>query len=474
MTIAGAARTPQLSPDAVALLNMVATKDAGTSAGAQLHGPGGLLATPGLNKQIINSMILPRGLAGAIPVRPSIDTNEIFGIMTGQLASTGSEPTAACSDWPVVGQFKLCRQQHPFGQQGRESQVLNVKYAGQIVNRGEFRDNVLLGAPAADNGRLPGAIDWGRAMQIESEKKLAELFSGYYRDYAPYIYSGNPQTTAGSAGFQQYRGLNLLINTGKRDALTGVACAAADSIVIDLNGTSINASGGTVYAILANIMNNLEHLAEQLSLDVKWGIAMRFGAWLTLTNVWPCVYATTGCLSGANIVRTSGLEEAVKLRDEIRSSRSLPIEGRYYDVIVDDMISETIAAGGATGTYQSDIYIVPLTANGEPMLFWEYFPFNDQAIAAAAQMAPQGYFSVLDNGRFLLSKLSPTHTCVQVEIIERPRLVLMAPFLAARVQNLRYTYSIHEREWDPANPYFVNGGLPVTPLPYFYPNSQGG
>jgi hypothetical protein len=78
---------------------------------------------------------------------------------------------------------------------------------------------------------------------------------------------------------------------------------------------------------------------------------------------------------------------------------------------------------------------------------------------------------VLDNGRFLFAKLAPTHTCVQVEMIERPRLILLTPFLAARFQNLRYTYSIHEREWDPASPYFVNGGSSTSPLPYFYPNS---
>lgn len=465
--------TPQLSPDAVQLLNWVASqKDAGTTAGTQLHGPGGLLATPGLNKQIMNAMIMPRGLAGRIPITPSIDTNEIFGIMTGLTASTGEMPTAACSSWPVVGQFKLCKQQHPFGQQGAESQVLNIKYAGQIVNRGEFRDNVLLGKPNTGDDRLPGTINWTRALQIESEKKLGELFLGYYRDYAPYLYTGNPQTTAGSAGFMQYRGLNLLINTGKRDAVSGVLCPAADSIVIDLNGTSINASGGTVYAILANVMNNLERLSEQLSLDVTWAIVGRYGLWQQLTSIWPCIYATAGC--PGTIVRTGSLEEQTNFRDKLRNTRRLPIEGKDYEFVVDDAITETIAAGGVVGTYQSDLYIVPLTANGQPMLFWEYFPMVEQAIAAANQLAPGGYFSTLDNGRFLFSRLTPTHTCVQVEIIERPRLILMAPFLAARIQNLRYTYSIHERDWNTDSPYFADGGGTGTDLPYFYPNATGG
>lgn len=96
---------------------------------------------------------------------------------------------------------------------------------------------------------------------------------------------------------------------------------------------------------------------------------------------------------------------------------------------------------------------------------------NEQAIQAANQLAPGGFFSVLDAGRFLFVRQSPTHTCVQVEIIERPRLILLTPFLAARFQNLRYTYSIHERDAFPDETYFVNGGSPTTPLPYFYPNS---
>lgn len=464
--------TPALSPDAVQMMNWLASvsyKDAGTTAGAPLHGPGSLLGYPGLNKQIINAMIMPKGIAGRIPVMKSVNTNELYPVLTGQLASTGEEPSAACAAWPVVGSFKTCVQTFPFGQQGRESQVLNVKYAGQVINRGEFRDNVLLGRPGGDVP-APGPINWQRVFQSEYEYKLGELFNGYARDYAPNVYTGNVQTTAGSLGYQQYNGLNQQVKTGKRDARTGQLCAAVDSLVLDFNGASINSSGGTIYALLANAVNNMERLAEQLGLDVKWALTIRFGAWQVLTSIWPCVYATVGC-PGGTIVRTGSLEEQVKLRDEIRNSRMLPIEGKYYEVVVDDTLVETIAAGGVVGTYQSDMFLLPLTVNGQPSLFFEYFDMNAEAVAAANAMAPASYFSTLDDGRFLFTRLSPTHTCVQVEIVERPRLILLTPFLAARFQNLSYTYSIHEREWDPANPYFVNGGVSANPLPYFYPNS---
>lgn len=462
-----------LNPQAIALLNAIALKDAGTSPGAQLHGPGGLLATPGLNRQIVNATIMPRGLAGRLPVRSSIDTNEIFGIFTGLLASSGNEPTAMCADWPTVGQFKVCRQQTPFGQQGRQSQVLNIKYAGQIVNRGEFTDNTLFGAPNMGDTNPPVPINWATVFQSEYEKKLGELYAGYFRDYARYLYTGNPQTTAGSQGFMQYRGLDLQINTGKRDAITGTACAAADSIVVDLNGTNVTSSGQTVYNVLANAVTNLERLAEQLGFEVKWALSMRYGAFWAMTNIWPCVYATSGC--GVNtVIRTQSLEEATQMRDEMRNGRYLLIEGKRYEVVIDDAITETPAAGGVVGTYQSDIYFVPLTANGEPTLFWEYFSFNEQAVAAASRMAPTGYFDTLQNGRFLFVRLSPTHTCVQVEILERPRLILLTPFLAARFTNMRYTISIHERDAFPTETYFVNGGAVNTPLPYFYPNATGG
>ena len=464
--------TPQFSPDAIRLMNAMASatfKDAGTTAGSPLHGPGGLLGVPGLNKQIINAMILPKGIAGRIPVMKSLNTNELFPIFTGQLAGTGSEPTGACADWPTVGSFKTCKQTFPFGQQGRMSQVLNIKYAGQVINRGEFRDNVLLGSPQGDVP-MPGPVNWQRAFQTEYEYKIAELFAGYARDYARNVYTGNAGTTAGSEGYIQYNGLDRQIQANKRDAVTGVACAAVDSLVLDLNGASINTAGGTIYALLANVVNNYERLAEQLGMEVKWALSMRYGAWQMLTQIWPCIYATTGCPTSYNIVRTSSLEEQTNMRDTLRRTRMLPIEGKDYEVVIDDTIAETVAAGGVVGTYQSDFYFLPLTVNGQPSLYWEYFDMNAEAVAAANRMAPGGFFDVLDNGRFLFVRLAPTHTCVQVEIIERPRLILLTPFLAARLQNISYTYSIHEREWDPASAYYVDGGLSQSPQPYFYPN----
>ncbi len=254
-------------------------------------------------------------------------------------------------------------------------------------------------------------------------------------------------------------------------------CPAADSYVTNLNGLNVNANnganGGTVYNIIANDITNLDRLAEQLGLEVRWAIAGRYGAFWAMTNIWPCVYATTGCAVNT-VIRTQSLEEATQMRDKMRKGRYLYVEGKEVEFVIDDSIAEEVAAGGVVGTYESDLYYVPMTANGEPMLFWEYFPMNQEAIQAAGRMAPGGFFDTLDGGRFLLVRQSPTHTCVEVEIIERPRVVLAAPFLAARWLNMRYTISHHERDAFPDETYFADGGGTTSPSPYFYPNATGG
>jgi hypothetical protein len=152
------------------------------------------------------------------------------------------------------------------------------------------------------------------------------------------------------------------VQGNKRDAITGVACAAVDSLVLDLNGASINTAGGTIYSLLANVVNNYERLAEQLGMEVKWALSMRYGAWQMLTQIWPCIYATSGCPTSYGIVRTSSLEEQTNLRFGLRRTRMLQIEGKDYVVVIDDTIAETVRPAGLS-TYQSDFYYSRSTTN---------------------------------------------------------------------------------------------------------------
>lgn len=445
----------------------VTEKNAGTTPGTRLHGPGGLLGNYGLNRDIINAIVMPMGLAGRLKVMPSVNTNEIIPILTGITASTGTQNATACADGKTVGSLKVCHQTHVFGRLSLESQVLQIDRAGEVINRGEFQDNVIFGGPMQESNLAP-AINWTAALRTETEKKLNELFIGYAREYAPLIYTGNVVNTAGNTGYQEYNGLDILVNTGKRDAYSGVACAAADSTVIDFGGTNVSTNGSTVYSYIAATLVKLRRLAKQTGLDpVEWAFVGTFGLFYELTAIWPCVYATARCDTGG-VVRSSSLEEQVGMRDEMRNGEYLLIEGMPVPFIIDDSITETTP--GVVGTYQSDLYLVPLRAKGKELTYLQYFNFSAEAITAANAMAPAGSFVPYNNGRFLLHRKPPTNECVQVRITERPRLVMDAPFLAAKFNDLRYTIAAnqHQRDPFPGSPYFVNGGSTQAALPYFY------
>jgi len=61
-----------------------------------------------------------------------------------------------------------------------------------------------------------------------------------------------------------------------------------------------------------------------------------------------------------------------------------------------------------------------------------------------------------------------TNTCFVLQSVIEPRLVLRTPYLAGRLQNVRYCPIQHTRDADPTGDYFVNGGKTSRSGPSFY------
>lgn len=441
-------------------------KAVGTPPNAQyVHGRTGLLSTPGLDPNIISAMILPTGLAVTLPVRTSRQTDRIVGILTGMTASTGDEPTAACADFPEVGDFKLCQQTLPFGRIGRETQIVQLDRVGEITNRGEFLDHTLANNPFGDM-EMPVPVSPAEALRAEAAKQLLALNVGLLRDYADLIFTGNPANTAGSAGYIEYNGLDRLINTGYRDAVTGVACAAADSLIRDFGSVNVATDAGNTLNVITEMVNFLMHLAEQTKISgVEWDLVMRYGAFRALTRIWPCSYLTYQCQPLGDDARVNiDARDAVELRDDMWNNHYLLIAGKKVRVILDEAIPQT----GAAGTFVSDIYIVPRgVVGGEPTLYWEFFDMRlvNPAIEA---LTPTGSFQVVGGGRFLLHKKPPTNECIKARLIGKPRLILRTPFLAGKLENVAYTTYINERSPFPGDANFYNGGNTEYSSPSFY------
>lgn len=445
----------------------------GTVGNVQAHGAGGLLSPFGLNANIANAMMLPgTGLINQLPLELSNEQSPLYGILTGVTASSGSEASNRCDDPPSAGLLKLCTHSYVWGWFGRTSTEMRLDQFGEVVNRGEFLDHTLIGDPFSgpqvqDTGALvPGGVN--DFLRAGYKKAMYEVAVALLRDQAGDIYAGNPTNNTGE-GRQYYRGLDVLINTGYADAITGVACAAADSIVESFGALAVETNGGALVSRIASIMRRLNIIAAMTGMaPCEWVIAMRPSLFYQLSEVWPCAYMTYRC-NNAGTFDTSNTSqtttaELVAMRDAMRgdlyqrTGQYLLIDGVKVRVILDDGIAETNLAGSS---FRSDIYFVPLLARGRSVTRMQYFSFDGPyaAMQAAQALGYQSYYATTGGGRYLWHSQPPLNLCIKVVGWTKPRLILETPYLAARLTQLKYTPIAHERDWNPSNAsFFVDGG----------------
>jgi hypothetical protein len=447
------------------------TKAAGTPpSGNAAHGPGGMLGQFGLPQNIVNAMVTPLvGLAARMPIKLSNLTNPVFTILTGKTASTGEEPTTACGDARRPGNLKTCSQVWPFGRIVMDSQVVQADRAGELINRGEFIDQNLIGNPFAD---LPQVVNVNPrdALRSITKKKLLELMHNLHADYGHLLFDGNPANTAGSEGYIEPYGLDSLITDTYQDVFASQACPAANSLIIDFNANIATDAANTVRQI-TEMVRHLRYRAERTYLlPVKWVLAMRYSLFMRLTEIWPCAYQTYRCTTAAPntdaLVVVDGREQETQ-RAAMRAGKYLLVDDQQVEVVIDDFIAET---ANNNGTFTSDVYYVPETINGGYQSFyWDYFnlagPYGMQE--AITDFAP-GSFKVLGGGRYWLHNKPPTNECIQVRVGYKPRIILEAPFLAARMTNVTYAATIHEVTFDPSDIYHLDGGVYSQPVPSFY------
>lgn len=437
------------------------------------HGNGGLFSFPGMDRQVFSAMMLPwGGLANRLPVKPYDGSFPYYGIITGVTDTTGSEPTGPCDDFPVSGLTKLCGQTRVFGRMGRMSRVFELDRAGLFNNRAEFMDYQVIGGPGGNQPfapTIPGANGLGQAINNEVGKALFELAVTWQRDFAFDLYEGNPANNTSGGGRKYFRGLNLLINTGYRDAETGVACPAADSLIYSFNNANISTTNTGIVRTITNIYRQLKFNASQMNLSpVKWVIAMRRNAFYELTETWPCSYATYRCATvGGLSASQPGFVDGTRMQDmrlqmrgdmENMNGQYLLIDDEKVEVVLDEGIRES---NPTAGSYASSLYFIPLTVvGGTPVTYFEYinYDLDGGAMAMARAMAPDGMFYTSDGGRFLWHRKPPTNYCVQLQAKMEPTLVFRTPFLSAKLSSVAYTPVQHERSSFPSDPYYTNGG----------------
>lgn len=458
-----------------ALLTRHKTVPSSTPTGVYGHGSGGLFNHPALERPLFSAMPLPlSGLQSLLPVYPSTTTNPLYGIITGQTATSGSEPDGVCDDPPVHGVLKLCEHSFPFGRQSRQTKVYSIDRFGERLNRGEHFDLQMYGGmPPSNAPAIPDPSSFAQSVNSDIAKELFQFAVGWSRDFAREFYTGNPTNNTANGGRQYFYGLDYLINTGYRDAVTGMACIAADSKIVDFGSVVVNTNGTLVVQYITAIYHYLQRLARQVGLDpVTWNIVMPAELFYAITSIWPCAYLTTGCQAiGNNSQQQVDAGDITSMRDQMRTGKYLMIDGVRVSVVEDDAITVTESGGVSL----SQIYFVPMTVLGRmPVTYLEYFDYDapNGTMEAARMFASDGMFYTSDGGAFLWHKKPPTNLCVQMVAYTRPRLLLLTPYLAARLYNVGYTTLIHERDWDTSGTYFYNGGKTVgDTFPFYSPRA---
>lgn len=438
----------------------------GTPNAQYLHGTGGILSLPGLDRQVFSTIVgIEPGILGLLPLIPSVFDNPYYETLTGVQADLGSEPSAPCADCKQPGLLKGCTLTAAFGRICRDTREVSLERVGQRVNRSDPMDLMLMNLLETQHLAPEGAPP-NHSLNMELTKILIEFGVSVEREIAQMVWNGNVANAVGT-GFVPFNGYDLLITTGHTDTVSQTSCPSLDSDLKDFNYQLITATNpADIVAVISAMYHFVKRLAETTGMmPVRWVLAMRPSLFHELSQLWPCRYSTFGCNVTNNAQDRSNVDAMamVRERDRLRSQRVLPIEGVEVPVITDVGIVEETDGDNAQinpGEMASDIYLIPMSVlGGTPVTFMEHFQFNNENLAQFLSQS-QGRESVwqTDNGLWLWST-ARTFACIKYQGVIRPRLILRTPQLAGRIQNVRYNPLQHERTPFPGDDtYFVDGG----------------
>ncbi|HEY4669737.1 MAG TPA: hypothetical protein VIH05_08180 [Tepidiformaceae bacterium] len=453
------------------------TTPTGTPSNPYVHGPGGLFGVMGLEREVIHTRLQPVGLAGILPVRPSVDMWPLFPYISGFRDVTGDVANGVCDDPQTAGPMKTCLQTAPFGRYSFMTREMEINRVGQVINRGEFLDLTLINSPLAaqlGSSIFPTIPSEQQALKgAEVLQRFIEVGVAFQNQLGRQLYAANPVNDSAGGGYEEFNGLDLLIGTGKVDAKTAIACPSLDSIVWDYNLTNIASptANPNIVTLLTNILRRLNHIATRTGLQpLVLTLAMRQDLFWVITDLWACAYYSDRCQTLNNAQVMLDGTEMTTIRDAMRNGEYLLVDGKKVPVVIDDMIPEQSSNEDAAipvGCFASDIYIVPLTARGMPVTYFEHFDYRGGSMQAVVDGRMTQYFWT-DGGIFLWHAKPPLNWCVQWLGKIEPRLVLRTPHLSARILDVLYCPLAHSRDTHPDDHYWIDGGVTERSVDYFY------
>jgi len=437
-----------------------------TATGNPLHGTNqaglgnvyGTLSAPGVRPEMWSALPRVKSFLKLASLEASSVDNERIEVLTGQTADSGTNAAGFCGNPPSVGNLKVAQQLYTWGDYYVRSELNALAQTGSLKDRADQSRRIL------NSGRVENPFIPDLAL------RLTDTQSALQHEFYKLGVSMERQTelvaVRGTAGtknstypgwFTQFAGLDGQIATGKTDVLTGVTAPALDSSVLTFNA-NISGDGANGYNIVENItalVRGLQNKAESLGIDARHAIVMRPDAFFAVVDTWACAYATYMCDGSSTSPNNRDGMVIQDLRNAMLNGRYLLVSGQQIPVIFSQGI---LQENTANNTYKSDVYVVAYEADGLPLLRLQYFDMGNAYISEFANAFGLSDVAVLNNGLFLVGKRT-TAMCVEYHVQSRMRLILDAPFLSGRVDDIIYTLIDPLTEAFPGVSGYVNGGI---------------
>lgn len=425
-----------------------------------LYIEGGLFANCCLERPVMNLTINPRrALANRIPVVLRNTQISTYAYLSNISGATGDLPVAPCDDSPEVGDLSACYLNLVRGRISFQSKTMEIDAIIERMCRGIHTDLYMIGSVRGVSGPVPsgslenesliaqGAVR--RQIQLIGREMQNELLRQFWNGNAD-----NPAVNTANGGAKQFWGLNYLIaddygTEEKAGIVTGTNCANLNSDVKTFDaciGTANEDTGAGIYAYMQELEDTLYNRAALMGYsNVEWVWVMHPILWSSLVKYLPCEIMSDSCntpsgATAAQVMVVSNDLGQVALRQEMNATMRVSVNGRSYQVIVDDSLPLTITPPSEENpatSHEGTIYFVPLRVDGEAVLFWDSKDYR--TFASELSPIPGGLATALrgwtDGGTRLLT-VESNRSCFLVWSKIEMGLVFLAPHLAGRIDGV--------------------------------------
>lgn len=437
---------------------------AGAATYTPVHGPGGMFSEPGIRPEMYSTLIQPRTFAESLPLKKSVIANEKISILTGQQASTGTNPDSTCGTPPQPGLLKKCTRLSTFGKLFLGSEKLDVTEQIGLWNDRADLERSIQNMSNQPDPLVPDLLKRpGLNFRSVLTHQLFMLGTAVRRAIAPVNVLGNSTllpaaTTLG--WISEYNGLDRLIITGHSDLATSTLCPAADSFILNWNRViGGQFQGLNIAELLTDIFFSRQALAQDVGMgETQWAWVMDKRLFRALTFIFACTFANTRCTdftAGTPGGRTQADVEARTL--EMMNGQFLVISGQKIPVLFtsgDEIAIPDQSGNGLTG----DIFLVPMKWGARDLTFYEHFDMNNSALREWEGFANSTKRTVLNNGMYMTAIRSDGF-CDELLVSMKLRLRLDAPFLAAKIENIVFNGYLGYRDYVPGGTFFYDGGV---------------